>query len=103
MRSIERKTVQQAGTPFWFAVRKYMITASMFGEVMRLRDSTHPDNLVLFKIGTSLVLQWNGVERTNHVLSRRNENVCPSGFLVSTNYPFLGATPDGAVSTHMDF
>ncbi len=40
-RSIERKTIGQRESPFWFAVRKYRVTASMFGEVMRLRDSIY--------------------------------------------------------------
>ena len=33
-RLIERKTVGQRDSPYWFFMRKYRITASMFGEVL---------------------------------------------------------------------
>ena len=52
--------------------------------------------------------QQNGAQKMNamavkkyqeHCLSNGHTDltVCPSGFMVSTKYPFLGATPDGAV------
>jgi hypothetical protein len=116
-RSIERKTVEQTDSPFWFSVRKYRITASMFGEVMRLKDSTRPDNLVLRIIQdkhfTSVATEWGRKNESlairkyqEHCLSNSHTDltVCPCGFFVSPKYPFLGATPDGAVydpsSTH---
>ena len=61
-RLIERKTVGQRDSPYWFFMRKYRITASMFGEVMRLKDGTRPDNLVLRIIQdkhfTSVATEW---------------------------------------------
>ena len=109
-RLIERKTVGQRDSPFWFFMRKYRITASKFGEVMRLKDGTRPDNLVLRIIQdkhfTSVATEWGTKNEPmavkkyqEHCLSNGHTDltVCPSGFMVSTKYPFLGATPDGAV------
>ena len=44
---IERNTTMQSQSAQWFAVRKYRITASLFGEVLQRRKETPPDNLVL--------------------------------------------------------
>lgn len=46
IRSIERKTVGQRHSPMWFMARRFRITASVFGEVLRRKPDTPPDNLV---------------------------------------------------------
>lgn len=82
----------------------------MFGEVMRLKDSTHPDILVMRIIQdkhfTSVATEWGRKNESlairkyqEHCLSNGHIDliVCPCGFFVSPKYPFLGATPDGAV------
>lgn len=93
-RSTERKTVQQTDSPLWFSVRKYRITASMFGDVMRLKDTTHPHNLVLKIIQdkhfTSVATEWGRKNESlavqkyqEHCLSNGHTDltVCPCGFL----------------------
>ena len=45
-REIERNTREQR-LSLWFSMRKYRITASLFGAVLMRRPETPPDNLVL--------------------------------------------------------
>jgi len=44
---IECSTRQQHSSQLWFDVRRYRITASIFGHVLSRRVNTPPDNLVL--------------------------------------------------------
>ena len=46
-REIECNTRQQRFSQLWFDVRRYRITASIFGPVLSRRVDTPPDNLVL--------------------------------------------------------
>ena len=46
-REIERDTREQRLCPLWFSVRRYRITASLFGAVLSRKPNTPPDNLVL--------------------------------------------------------
>lgn len=46
-RDIERNTREQRLSSLWFSVRRYRITASMFGAVLSRRPETPPDSLVL--------------------------------------------------------
>ena len=46
-REIERVTREQYQSDLWFSVRRYCITASLFGHVISRRPDTPPDNLVL--------------------------------------------------------
>ena len=46
-REIECNTRQQRFSQLWFNVRRYRITASIFGPVLSRRVDTPPDNLVL--------------------------------------------------------
>ena len=46
-REIERATREQHQSDLWFSVRRYRITASLFGHVISQRPDTPPDNLVL--------------------------------------------------------
>lgn len=46
-REIEHNTRQQSSSQLWFDVRRFKITASLFGQVLSRRVDTPPDNLVL--------------------------------------------------------
>lgn len=46
-RCIERDTREQRNSSLWFSVRRYKITASIFGVILSRKESTPPDNLVL--------------------------------------------------------
>ena len=77
----------------------------MFGTVLQRRDYTPPDSLVLRifqqKQFSSAATSW-GIQNEaraieQYVRGHDHLAVTPSGFLVSKQYPFLGASPDGAV------
>ena len=46
-REIERNTCEQRLSPLWFSVRRYRLTSSLFGSVLRRRLDTFPDSLIL--------------------------------------------------------
>ena len=47
IREMERSTREQRHSTLWFAVRRFRITASRFGEVLRHKPDTPPDSLVV--------------------------------------------------------
>ena len=109
-RKIERDTRQQRESTVWHSVRRFRLTASMFGNVLRKKPNTPPDSLVLSilqpKQFESAATDW-GIHQeslTIHQYTRYqwshghpDLSVAPCGFHISTEHPFLGATPDGAV------
>ena len=110
VREVERNTKEQYHSSLWFSVRRYRITASLFGDVLRRRVDTPPDSLVLRilqqKSFMSAATDWGKqMEPTacreyvayQHAHGHNELVVTPSGFIISESQPFLGATPDGAV------
>jgi len=47
IRKIENGTREQRASSSWYEVRRYHLTASMFGTVLERKPDTPPDNLVL--------------------------------------------------------
>ena len=47
IREVELNTREQRESSFWFQVRRYRITSSLFGQVLRRKEQTPPDSLVL--------------------------------------------------------
>ena len=109
-REIERNTREQRMCPLWFSLRRFRITASNFGAVLSRQPDTPPDSLVLCIIQprnfTTAAIK-HGIdneqvairEYTAHQHSHGHPNLflSPSGFYVHPYYPYLGASPDGAV------
>lgn len=109
-REIERKTREQRLSSLWFSVRRYRITSSFFGTIYTRRPTTAPDNLVLRIIQprnfSSPATQY-GIDNEQNAIHeyiayRQSHghpqlSVSPSRFLISSEHPFLGASPDGAV------
>ena len=94
----------------WFAVRRYHLTASVFGEVISRRPDTPPDKLVLRILKptdfTSVAMRY-GIDNEELALAKYTEYqkankhpeffVTKSGFLINPSWPNLGASPDGTV------
>ena len=109
-RQIERDTIEQRNSPYWFEVRRFRLTSSVFGTVFRRKPDTPPDKLVLRILRqenfTSQPTEW-GIANESVAIEaykkKQQENghpdltVCKAGFVISTMYPYLGATPDGTV------
>ena len=94
----------------WFAVRRYRLTASVFGAVISWRPNTPPDKLVLRILKPTDFLSpamRYGIDNEELALARYTEHqkasrhpeflVTKSGFLINPACSFLGASPDGAV------
>ena len=109
-REIERNTREQRLSSLWFSVRRYRITSSLFGSVYTRRPTTAPDNLVLKIIqprNFSSPATQHGIDHEQtavreYIAHQQSHGhlqltVAPSGFLISSEHPFLGASPDGAV------
>ena len=109
-REIERTTVKQRTSPEWYSVRRYRPTASVFGEIFLHMSQTPPDKLVLRllyprDISTLAIVMGikhekvalNAYIKYQHENGHENLTVCPYGFLVCQDHPFLGCSPDGGV------
>ena len=109
-REIEFKTREQANSALWYSARRYRLMASYFGAVRQRRPSTPPHSLVLQILGTSTftspATEWGKTnekkalqlyQEKQHESGHKDLYACPSGFVISEEYPFLGASPDAAV------
>ena len=110
LRHVEQSTREQQYSAEWFAIRRYRITASHFGEILHRRRDTPPDRLVLSILMprkfSSPATTW-GIENESRAIQAYIEHIksCdiseltvgPCGFFICEDHPFLGATPDGTV------
>ena len=91
-------------------MRRYHITASLFGSVLSRKLDTPPDNLVLcilhpreFSLNAT---KYNIDNETSTIKAYINYQLnyghpglefCLCGFFINTDFPFPGAIPDGSV------
>ena len=97
-RQIERNTREQRLSSLWFSVRRYR---SIFGLVYTRKPTTAPDNKNIQPRNFSSFATQYGID-SEYIAYQQSHGhpqltVSPSGFLVSSDHPFLGASPDGAV------
>lgn len=110
IRELEQNTRSQCRSSLWYSARRYRITASFFGEIRRRLPTTPPHSLVSRIIESkqfvSPATEWGkshedlAIElyiQQKHADGNTNLYCCKSGFVVSEDYPFLGASPDGSV------
>ena len=110
IRKIENGTREQRASSSWYEVRRYHLTASMFGTVLERKPDTPPDSLVLRilqpKQFTSPATEWGKTHESiaiteyvkyQHSHGHPSLTVTPVGFHISLSHPYLGASPDGAV------
>ena len=107
IREIERGTRDQHRSPAWFNARRYRLTASMFGEVLRRRVDTPPDALVLHIIEPKQFvspsteygkkMESTALEKYQALKNDPAITVCNAGFVIYKEKPYLGATPDAYV------
>ena len=116
LREIEQSTREQRHSELWFSVRRYRMTASRFGEILRRKLTTPPDALVLSILQprsfSSAATDW-GIQNESLAIQaylsyqcqQGNDSITvgPSGILVSETHPFLRATPDGTIYDPLNF
>ena len=111
--NLEQATRDQAISTLWYQHRNGRITASKAHDVLTLRPTTSPQNLVRRIMGYSSydlskkdAVKW-GLDHedecrtlfTGYMETAHPNFKCrPSGFKVNSNHPFLGASPDGVTS-----
>lgn len=102
--AVERATRDQHDSEKWHEVRLNRLTASNFGTVIRRHDYTPCHNLVqnlLFpkELNTPAIMY--GRVREPDALARyssvKGVEVTRCGIFISSDYPYLAATPDGLV------
>ena len=110
IREIDRNTREQHKSPLWFSARRFRLTASVFGRILRLLPSTPPDSLVKTLLHPKQVstpaMNWGKTNESTalsectkyyRALGNTNIVVCKAGFVVCEEHPFLGASPDAYV------
>ena len=109
---LEKSTRAQSNSLLWYEYRKGRNTASFFSEVLRHKGKTYPTFLVksimqYYSVSQSVpALKWWRENEDNGILAykekmlekHRNFKIKSSGFVISSEYSFHGASPDGLVS-----
>ncbi|XP_047035378.1 uncharacterized protein LOC124641357 [Helicoverpa zea] len=103
--AIERTTILQRDSSEWLEIRKNLITASNFGPICKRQVSKDTAPLVkniLYKTNLGRVASIAyGIENEQQALHKiqQQENVSiePCGLFIDTEFPFIGATPDGLI------
>lgn len=110
---LEECTRGQSVCPLWFEHRKGRITGTKAHDVYVRKPETPPNNLVKrvlgfksYDLSKNKAVMWGmnneGTARNAFVMqeqSKHSQFTCrDSGFVVSKDFPFLGASPDGITS-----
>jgi hypothetical protein len=107
---VEIATRDQQASPFWKEARIGLLTASKFGNIVRRKINTEPDNLLKYLLDytpsfTNAAVLW-GRDHEQIAIDayllqvRRNHpplTIVRNGFIINEHYPHLAATPDGLV------
>lgn len=101
---LERSTVGQHDNLLWREARQQRLTASDFGTIVCMRDSTSVQSIVR-KLKTrpeinSKAIQYGRLNERRAIAAyerTKGVKVQPCGLFVSREHPFLGASPDGLV------
>lgn len=100
---LERETVDQSLSNKWVDRRRKMLTASNFGKIIKMRQTTTCQSFVqnhLFGGVTTTAMEYgkSNEETALRVLERiLNVQITKCGIFVDSENPFLGATPDGLI------
>ena len=101
---IEKLTRGQNQNELWYDARKQRLTSSNFGAILKLKPSTRPDNLLKDILGyrtfQSAYTNW-GIKHEaaarRQYMNRTKNNVEQCGLIINSEYPYLGASPDGLI------
>ena len=110
IREIDRTTTEQSSLPTWFSARRYRLTASVFGRILKRKPTTPPDALVKellnSKVFTNRAIEWGKINEPVAIKKYHEKQgtsgdsgiiLAKAGFVISKQFPFLGASPDGYV------
>ena len=100
--NIEKMTRGQNKNKQWYEARSQRITASNFGCIIKLKDSTKPDTVIKDVMGyrtfDNKYCAWGRshepAARRMYANSRKDTKVQECGLIVNPKFPHLGASPD---------
>lgn len=97
-------TVDQSNSDLWFKERQKRLTASNFGRVCKLLDTTPRANVVkdlLYSTFKGNVYTNYGKENEDNAIRQfeqlTGKKVRKAGLLIGRKFPFLAASPDGSI------
>lgn len=102
---LERETVDQSLSNKWIERRRKMLTASNFGKIIKMRQTTGCQSFVqnhLFGGVTTTAMEYgksNEETALREVESILNLKITKCGLFVDRENPYLGATPDGLIDS----
>ncbi|KAL4135426.1 hypothetical protein QTP88_007035 [Uroleucon formosanum] len=104
--SLEDRTKRQHQCDEWHLERKKRLTASLFGKLCKLRESTSRVNIlneILFGTFKGNAATQYGIEHEmiaiKQLENKINKKIVPAGLMVDLNQPFLAASPDGLIGS----
>jgi Zn finger protein HypA/HybF involved in hydrogenase expression len=102
-RKIESSTRNQSQSSEWFKERKYRLTASKFGEIVKMTDKRNRQKLCASLLNTTFcskaMLHGRQYEsKALNVFEKKFNLKCKKcGLFVRPDLPYLGASPDGVI------
>lgn len=108
--TIEKLTCGQSKNEMWFEAREGRLTSSVFGQIVRKKESTSPNYLIRTAMGYSSfeseATKWGKKHEAaaRRIYSRAIQKDHPHmkvkqcGLIVNSCYPHLASSPDGLLS-----
>jgi hypothetical protein len=106
-REIERTTRGQSSSPRWFKERKWRLTASKFGEIVKVTDKRDfqkfcesmysPINLNTLAVSHGKTYEPIAIEKFE---KKFHLKVQKCGLFINVNYPNFAASPDGLIDNN---
>lgn len=101
---IEQNTIEQSSSSLWHSERRKRLTASKFGRIFKLRDSTNRTKI----IKELLIGSFSGNKYTNYGIDNEpralaefskymEKAIFPCGLKINAKYSYLAASPDGII------
>lgn len=101
---ISKLTINQNNNPLWYDERRMRLTASNFGRICKLLDTTDRNNVVrqlLHSNFTGNIFTRYGNENEVNAIKDfekiMGQCVVSCGLFIHQDYPFLAASPDGLI------
>ncbi|CAG4936763.1 unnamed protein product [Parnassius apollo] len=99
---LEKKTKAQSNSDLWIVERKKRITASLFGQICKMKDSTPCTatlkNMLYSTFTGNDATRYGTAHETTAIADleiKIKQKVTPCGLFICMDKPYLGASPDG--------
>ncbi|XP_047023593.1 uncharacterized protein LOC124632693 isoform X2 [Helicoverpa zea] len=106
IRELENKTLTQSNSDLWVVERKKRITASLFGQICKMKNSTPCTatlkNMLYSTFAGNDATRYGKAHEGTAIADLENKigkKITPCGLFVCMDKPYLGASPDGLLGT----